>query len=170
MLQTAWESDQMEMAASDKSWNLQGWLSVGSHKLVQQTLRALVRRCSHPYAVSETHFFVPDGSKGALLARRWVKNVLHAYERNMSCFPPRVVHLCSPNEIVPQVQRTRASKRRAIVCDRRKHTACLFFPSSSSRRNQAVRSTGWGVENRSEQTPHVAADSSGLDSVRARNG
>lgn len=51
MLQTAWESDQIETVASEKSWNLQGWLSVGSHKLVQQTLRALVRRCSHPYAV-----------------------------------------------------------------------------------------------------------------------
>lgn len=51
MLQTAWESDQVETVASEKSWNLQGWLSVGSHKLVQQTLRALVRRCSHPYAV-----------------------------------------------------------------------------------------------------------------------
>lgn len=51
VLQTAWESDQIETWVSEKSWNLQGWLSVGSHKLVQQTLRALVRGCSHPYAV-----------------------------------------------------------------------------------------------------------------------
>lgn len=51
VLQTAWESDEAEAVASEKSWNLQGWLSVGTHKLVQQTLRALVRRCSHPYAV-----------------------------------------------------------------------------------------------------------------------
>eukprot|EP00752_Nemacystus_decipiens_P008396 g7506.t1 len=51
VLQAARESDQMETMTSEKSWNLQGWLSVGSHKLVQQTLRALVRRCSHPYEV-----------------------------------------------------------------------------------------------------------------------
>lgn len=51
MLQRACESDRDERGASKEAWNLQGWLSVGSHKLVQQTLRALVRGCSHPYAV-----------------------------------------------------------------------------------------------------------------------
>ncbi|CAN0412492.1 unnamed protein product, partial [Ectocarpus sp. 12 AP-2014] len=43
MLQRACESDRDERGASQEAWNLQGWLSVGSHKLVQQTLRALVR-------------------------------------------------------------------------------------------------------------------------------
>lgn len=43
----------MKMGTAEQSWNLQGWLSVGSHKLVQQTLRALVRQCNHPYAVRE---------------------------------------------------------------------------------------------------------------------
>lgn len=64
MLQTAWDSDQLEMVASEKSWNLQGWLSVGTHKLVQQTLRALVRTCSHPYAVrgNEIVFGMRDSS------------------------------------------------------------------------------------------------------------
>lgn len=63
MLQAACESDQNEIVASEKSWNLQGWLSVGSHKLVQQTLRALVRRCSHPYAVRDIRM---RGSSGKL--------------------------------------------------------------------------------------------------------
>lgn len=54
VLQTTWESDQAETAVSEKSWKLQGWLSVGSHKLVQQTLRALVRRSNHPYEVRGT--------------------------------------------------------------------------------------------------------------------
>ena len=51
VLQTIWETDKSEREVSEELWNLQGWLSVGSHKLVQQTLRAFVRRCSHPRAV-----------------------------------------------------------------------------------------------------------------------
>lgn len=60
LLQMTWESDQGEWESSEESWNLQGWLSVGSHKLVQQTLRALVRRCSHPYAVRKGYILCID--------------------------------------------------------------------------------------------------------------
>lgn len=75
MLQTAWESDQIETVASEKSWNLQGWLSVGSHKLVQQTLRALVRRCSHSYAVRGIYIF-------SMEADRVRRETLNALQQN----------------------------------------------------------------------------------------
>ncbi|CAM9276755.1 unnamed protein product, partial [Laminaria digitata] len=52
ILQTVWEADKSEREVSGELWNLQGWLSVGSHKLVQQTLRAFVRRCNHPRATT----------------------------------------------------------------------------------------------------------------------
>eukprot|EP00903_Cladosiphon_okamuranus_P015742 g14530.t1 len=69
VLQAAWELDQIETAVSEKSWNLQGWLSVGSHKLVQQTLRAFVRRCSQPYAVRSVLWEARQAAEFAAAAR-----------------------------------------------------------------------------------------------------
>lgn len=37
---------------SIEAWGLHGWLSVGTHKLVQQTLKAQISRCMHPDEVS----------------------------------------------------------------------------------------------------------------------
>lgn len=54
VLKTTLEFDGMKVGTAEQSWNLQGWLSVGSHKLVQQTLRALVRKRNHPYEVRES--------------------------------------------------------------------------------------------------------------------
>ncbi|CAM9218663.1 unnamed protein product, partial [Hapterophycus canaliculatus] len=68
-LQTLWESDRTEKEISEESWNLQGWLSVGSHKLVQQTLRALVRRCHHPYAVRNVLWEARRAAEFAAAAR-----------------------------------------------------------------------------------------------------
>ncbi|CAM9282717.1 unnamed protein product [Ectocarpus sp. 12 AP-2014] len=69
MLQRACESDRDERGASQAAWNLQGWLSVGSHKLVQQTLRALVRGCSHPYAVRDVLWEARNAAEFAAAAR-----------------------------------------------------------------------------------------------------
>ncbi|CAB1117471.1 unnamed protein product [Ectocarpus sp. CCAP 1310/34] len=69
MLQKACESDRDERGASQEAWNLQGWLSVGSHKLVQQTLRALVRGCSHPYAVRDVLWEARNAAEFAAAAR-----------------------------------------------------------------------------------------------------
>ncbi|CAM9328736.1 unnamed protein product, partial [Ectocarpus sp. 8 AP-2014] len=69
MLQRACESDRDERGASREAWNLQGWLSVGSHKLVQQTLRALVRGCSHPYAVRDVLWEARNAAEFAAAAR-----------------------------------------------------------------------------------------------------
>lgn len=55
-MHTVRDADRMEKEMRDEAWNLEGWLSVGSHKLVQQTLRVLVRGCEHPYAVRESVF------------------------------------------------------------------------------------------------------------------
>ncbi|CAM9885497.1 unnamed protein product [Ectocarpus sp. 4 AP-2014] len=69
MLQRACESDRDERGASQEAWNLQGWLSVGSHKLVQQTLRALVRGCSHSYAVRDVLWEARNAAEFAAAAR-----------------------------------------------------------------------------------------------------
>lgn len=37
---------------SIEAWSLHGWLSVGTHKLMQQTLKAQISRCMHPDEVS----------------------------------------------------------------------------------------------------------------------
>ncbi|CAM9181300.1 unnamed protein product, partial [Scytosiphon promiscuus] len=68
-LQTLWELDRTEMAVSGESWNLQGWLSVGSHKLVQQILRALVRRYCHPYEVRNVLWEARRAAEFAAAAR-----------------------------------------------------------------------------------------------------
>lgn len=54
VLQSVGETEKRERLLAGEAWNVHGWVSVGMHKLVQQTLRALVRYCTNPYDVSVT--------------------------------------------------------------------------------------------------------------------
>lgn len=52
VLRSVGETEKRQRLLVAEAWNIQGWVSVGMHKLVQQTLRALVRYCTNPHAVS----------------------------------------------------------------------------------------------------------------------
>ncbi|CAM9178363.1 unnamed protein product, partial [Sphacelaria rigidula] len=88
------ETEKRQRLLVAEAWNIQGWVSVGMHKLVQQTLRALVRYCTNPHAVRSVLWETREAAEFSAAARaasaaqrasdsREMKNTLRAYKKTV---------------------------------------------------------------------------------------